>query len=737
MRPLLFVAALPFIVAACAGAERSPDVRRAPTATTEAPAEAIAYPEAARGDVVDVYHGVEVADPYRWMEDLDSPDLARWIEAQNDLTQRYIAAAGNRDAIAERLRALFDHERYGVPVARQGRYFYTRNDGLQNQSPVYWQQGLDGEPRLLIDPNTLSEDGTIALAEWSVSDDGRLIAYALSDGGSDWRTIRVREVETGQDRPDEIRWAKFTQIAWLPDGSGFYYSRYDAPAEGEDELKSVNRFQKLYFHRLGTPQAEDRPVYERPDQPEWGFSAEVSDDGTLLLIGVWRGTEERNLLFVKDLTTPKAAVRELVSEFVHAYDVVGAVDGIVYVRTDDGAERYRIMAIDLARPERSNWREVVPQAAGTLTGANLVGDRLVVEYLEDARSRVESWSPRGERLAEVPLPGIGTASGFGGSARSTESFFAFTGFTTPGEIWRWDPATNAVEPFRKPKVAFDPDAFETRQVFYTASDGARIPMFITARRGVALDGDNPTILYGYGGFNIPVTPTFSPNTIAWLEMGGVYAVANIRGGGEYGRAWHEAALGPKRPRAFDDFAEAAEYLIAERWTRPERLAISGRSNGGLLVAATMLRRPELFAAALPAVGVLDMLRFRDFTIGWAWESDYGSVKDPDGFAVLRGYSPLHNVKAGVEYPAVLILTADRDDRVFPAHSFKFAAEMQHTATSTRPILIRTETRAGHGAGKPTGKIIEENADVFAFLSRALGMGPVTPTATGPAATPAS
>jgi prolyl oligopeptidase len=723
------MSAMPLLLAACAPTDPGTEV--AATPANAVTASALAYPDAARGDTVDVHHGQAVADPYRWMENLDSPELARWIEAQNALTQSFIAAAGNRDAIAERLRTLFDHERYGVPVARNGRYFYTRNDGLQNQSPIYWQQGLDGEPKLLIDPNTLSDDGTIALAEWSVSDDGRLIAYALSDGGSDWRTIRVRDVETGEDLPDEIRWAKFTQIAWLPDGSGFYYSRYDAPAEGEDELKSVNRFQKLHFHRLGTPQAEDRLVYERPDQPDWGFSAEVSDDGELLLISVWRGTEERNLLFIKDLTTPNAPVRELVGEFTHAYDVVGAVDGSIYVRTDDGAERYRVLAIDLARPERAHWREVIPQAAGTLTGANLVGATLVAEYLEDAKSRVEAWNRQGERVAEVPLPGIGTAAGFGGSARSTESFFSFTGFTTPGEIWRWDPATNVVSVFRKPKVAFDPEAFETRQVFYTASDGARIPMFIVARKGTATDGDNPAILYGYGGFNIPVTPTFSPNTIAWLEMGGVYAVANIRGGGEYGRAWHEAATGPRRPRAFDDFAEAAEYLIAEGWTRPERLAISGRSNGGLLVAATMLRRPELFAAALPAVGVLDMLRFRDFTIGWAWESDYGSVKDPEGFAVLKGYSPLHNVRPGVEYPAVLVLTADRDDRVFPAHSFKFTAEMQHTATSSRPILIRTETRAGHGAGKPTGKIIEENADVFAFLSRTLGMGPVVPTASAP------
>jgi prolyl oligopeptidase len=730
MHRLLLATVIPLLLVACSAGETP--ATAAPPATPVDPAMgAFSYPAAERGTTADEYHGESVVDPYRWMEDLDSPELARWIEEQNRLTREFIDAAGDRDAIEARLRELFDHERYGVPVSRQDRYFYTRNDGLQNQSPIYWQQGLEGEPRLLIDPNILSEDGTVSLAEWSVSDDGALIALAFSDGGSDWRTIRVREVDTGRELPDEIQWAKFTQIAWLPDASGFYYSRYDAPAEGEDELKSVNRHQKLYFHRLGTPQAEDRLVYERPDQPEWGFSAEVSDDGKLLLISVWRGTEERNLLFTKDLTTPDAPVRELVSEFVHAYDVAGAIDGTVYVRTDDGAERYRVMAIDLARPARADWTVRVPEAASTLTAANLVGETIVAEYLDDARSRVEAWSHNGERLAEVPLPGIGTAGGFGGSAQSTESFFSFASFTTPGEIWRWDPASNEVSSFRKPKLAFDPAAFETRQVFYVASDGVRIPMFITARRGTALDGENPTILYAYGGFNIPVTPSFSPTNIAWMEMGGVYAVANIRGGGEYGRAWHEGARGPNRPRAFDDFAEAAEYLIAEGWTSSDRLAISGRSNGGLLVAATLLRRPELFAAALPAVGVLDMLRFRDFTIGWAWESDYGSVKDPAGYAVLKGYSPLHNVKANVEYPAVLVLTADRDDRVFPAHSFKFAAEMQHTANSARPILIRTETRAGHGAGKPTGKIIEETADVFAFLTRTLGMGTTVPTATTP------
>lgn len=724
MRNLLFLILFIFLTACTKPAtERLP--ASAPVSADQSVAgERIDYPAAARGEQADTYHDQIIADPYRWMEDLESPELASWIAAQNRLVEDYVSKAPGRSQIEKRLTELFDFERYGIPQARGGRYFYTRNDGLQNQAPVYWQQGLDGEPRLLIDPNALSADGTIALADWQATDDGKLIAYALSDGGSDWRTIRVRNVDTAADLDDTIEWAKFTSIAWLPDASGFYYSRYDAPAPGTDKLKTVNEFQKLFFHRIGTPQSADLLVYERKDQPNWGFSAQVADDASKLVIRVSQGTDERNLLLWQDLTQPEQPVRELVSEFVHAYSYVGTLDDQLFVLTDDGAERYRILAIDLDRPERDAWREVVPQSSATMTQANLVGGRLIVQYLADAQSAVEAWSVEGNKLSTLSLPGIGTASGFGGSAKSSETFFSFQSYTQAPGIYRFAIEDGQISPFRLPSVGFDPDRFETRQVFYAADDGQRIPMFITARRGTIQDGSNPTILYAYGGFNVSVTPTFSPLNIVWMEMGGVYAVANIRGGGEYGRTWHEAAMKTKRPRAFDDFANAAEYLIAERWTNAARLAISGRSNGGLLVAATALRRPELFAAALPAVGVLDMLRFRDFTIGWAWESDYGSVRNADEYAVLRGYSPLHNVRPGVEFPAILITTADRDDRVFPAHSFKFAAQMQHTATSTRPILLRTETRAGHGAGKPTSKIIEENTDIFAFLERALNMDPL-------------
>lgn len=709
--------ALALLLAGCSEPDAPPAVSQA---DANGKARAFDYPAAKMVDQADDYFDQRIFDPYRWMEDLDSPELAQWIGAQNELTQRFIADAPGRERIKARLTELWNYERYGVPQVRGGRYFYTRNDGLQNQAPVYWQSALDAEPTLLLDPNTLSADGTVSLADWQASDDGKRLAYALSDGGSDWRTIKVRDVDSGQDLADEIRWAKFTSIAWQRDGSGFYYSRYDAP-QGENELKAVNKFQKLYFHRIGTPQDQDVLVYERPDQPDWGFQAEVSDDGHFLVVSVSKGTDERNLLFARDLRKADAPMQEIVAEFSAAYDFIGAADGLLFVRTDDGAERYRIIAIDPGKPAKADWREVVPQAEATLLSANVVGGQIVANRLRDASSEVTAYDLEGKRLRTIALPGLGTANGFGGGAAATETFFAFASFTTPGTILRYEPKSGKVTPFREPKVSFDPAAYETRQVFYPSKDGTKIPMFITAKRGVALDGNNPTLLYGYGGFNIPVPPSFSANTIAWLEMGGVYASANLRGGGEYGRAWHEAGMKTKRQNVFDDFAAAAEYLIAEKWTQPKRLAISGRSNGGLLVAATMLQRPELFGAALPAVGVLDMLRFREFTIGWAWESDYGTVKDEAEFRAMLAYSPLHNIRPKVEYPATLVTTADRDDRVFPAHSFKFAAALQAAYTGERPMLIRVETRAGHGAGKPTSKIIEERADEYAFLVKTLGM----------------
>ncbi len=722
LRPLaLFTSAL--ALAACGGGTTPPAETATPTAEITAPAAApakLSYPTARTVEQVDDFHGTAVSDPYRWMEDLDSPELKTWIDGQNAVVQQYLADAPGRDKIKTRLSELWNYERYGaiLPSKHGTRYVYSRNDGLKNQFIVYAQDQLDGEPRVLLDPNTLSSDGTIALAETGFSDDGKLFAYSLSDGGSDWRTIKVRNIETGEDLPDEVRWAKFTGIAFDHAGTGFYYTAFDPP-KGENELKAVNKSPKLYFHKLGTPQAQDTLVYERKDQPDWGIGAGVSEDGRYLILGISLGTDERNLLFYKDLSKPNAPVVELFNEWVASYNFIGNDGPVFYIETNDGAERGRVVAVDTSKKGKPVLREVIAQSDATLTSVSMINHTLVANYLKDARSAVSVFGTDGKLIREIALPGLGTASGFDGRADGDEAFFSYADFVTPVSLYRYDAKTGEVSEFRKPKLAFDPSQFETIQVFYPSKDGTKVPMFITARKGLSKDGNHPTILYGYGGFNISITPSFSASTIAWLEMGGVFASANLRGGGEYGRAWHEAGMKTNKQNVFDDFAAAAEFLIKDQYTQPSRLAISGRSNGGLLVGATELQRPELFGAALPAVGVLDMLRFREFTIGWAWESDYGSVKNPEEFAAIHKYSPLHNIKPGVEYPPTLITTADRDDRVFPAHSFKFAAALQAAYKGDRPMLIRVETRAGHGAGKPTSKIIEETADIYAFLAKTL------------------
>ncbi len=702
---------------AIAGCGRGPDTD---AAIGDSVATGLKYPVAATVEQRDTYHGIEVSDPYRWMEDLDAAELKTWIDAENALVDGYLSDVPGRAALKQRLREIWNYERFGVPEKHGNLYFFRRNDGLQNQSPIHVQEGLEGQPRLLLDPNTLSADGTIALAEFAVSNDGAYFAYALSDGGSDWRTIRVREVASGNDTSDEILWAKFTGISWAKDGSGFYYSRYDEP-KGENALKAVNKFQKVYFHRLGEAQENDSLVFERPDQPDWGFGATVSDDGAYLIIAGSQGTDVRNRLFYKDLRDPDANVQALIEELVAEYTYVGNAADTLYLLSNDDAQLNRIIAIDLKQPTRSNWKTIVPSSDAMLSSASLVNHQLIAHYLRDARSEVKVFALDGALVREIEMPGLGAANGFAGSADDSETFFSFASYTLPETIYRYDASNGSTTVFRAPEVSFNSSAFETRQVFYPSKDGTRIPMMISARKGIALDGNNPTILYGYGGFNIAVTPRFSPATVVWMELGGVYAVANLRGGNEYGSSWHEAGMKRNKQNVFDDFAAAAEYLIAEKYTRPEKLAISGRSNGGLLVGATMLQRPELFGAALPAVGVLDMLRFRDFTIGWAWESDYGSVLDGEEFKALYAYSPLHNIKPGVRYPPTLITTADRDDRVYPAHSFKFAAALQAAYPDGNPILIRVETRAGHGAGKPTDKQIEEVADIYAFLKKALKM----------------
>jgi prolyl oligopeptidase len=682
-----------------------------------------AYPASRSADQVDEYSSasagkLSVADPYRWLEELDSSETRAWIEAQNKLTDAYLAQVDGREEIGAKLATLWNYERFGLPQKKAGRYFYTRNDGLQNQAVLYVADSLDATPRVLLDPNQLAADGTIALTGAELSEDGRYLAYGTSSDGSDWQEWFVREVDSGKDTGDHLRWVKFSGASWAKDGSGFYYARYDAP-EGEDPLKAVNENQKVYFHRLGTSQTEDALIYARPDEPKWGFGSTVSDDGNFLIFSVWQGTDERNRLFYQRLDRDQGQTVELISELIASFSYIHNEGDVFYFLTNHEAPRSRVIAIDLANPAQEAWREVVPQAEATLTRVSAVGGRLVLHYLKDAHSQVVVAGLDGQIEREVMLPGLGTAGGLEGGYKDNETFYSYTSFTEPHAIYRLDVETGVSTVFRRPQTSFDGSRYETRQVFYPSKDGTRIPMFITARKGVNIDGMQPTLLYGYGGFNIPLTPSYSVPVAVWLEMGGVYALANLRGGGEYGKAWHEAGMKLNKQNVFDDFASAAEYLIAEGWTEPDRLAIHGRSNGGLLAAAVAQQRPELFAATVPGVGVLDMLRFNKFTIGWAWESDYGSPQDPAEFDALYAYSPLHNVRPGVAYPATLITTGDHDDRVFPAHSFKYAAALQAAYSGDEPMLIRIDTRGGHGAGKPTSMQIEEWTDVLGFLQREL------------------
>ncbi len=681
----------------------------------------IVYPPSKKVEQVDDYHGVKVADPYRWLEDADAPETKAWVGAQNRVTFGFLESIPERARLRERLTQLWNYEKFGVPFREGDRYFFTRNDGLQNQSVLYVGKTPDDpQARVLLDPNTLSADGTVALTGYAVSDDGKLLAYGLATAGSDWNEWRVRNVETGEDLPDRLQWVKFSGASWTKDGRGFFYSRYDEPKEG-NLLQSTNYYQKLYYHRVGTPQSADELIYERRDHKEWGFGGYVTDDGRYLGIVVTMGTSPKNLFFYRDLTNPEAKVVELIPDFLADFTPVGNDGTTFYFRTDWEAPRGRLIAIDATRPERANWREIIPQSRDTLEAVRWVGGRFMALYLSDAKTQVRMFDRAGKALQEIALPGIGTAVGFGGKPDATETFYAFTSFTQPTSIYRYDFTTGKSTLLRQPKLAFDPGAYVTQQVFYKSEDGTRVPMFIVHRKGLRRDGKNPTLLYGYGGFNISLTPSFSPARIAWLEMGGVLAIPNLRGGGEYGEEWHQAGTKLRKQNVFDDFIAAAEWLIREKYTQPARLAIQGGSNGGLLVGACLTQRPELFGAALPGVGVLDMLRFNKFTIGWAWESDYGSPQNPEEFRALYAYSPLHNLKPGTRYPATLITTADHDDRVVPAHSFKFAAALQAAHKGDAPVLIRIETKAGHGAGKPTSKLIEETADVWAFLVRTFQM----------------
>ena len=681
----------------------------------------LSYPSARRGAQVDVYHGVKAADPYRWMEDIDSPETRTWVEAEAKLTSDYLAAIPGRDKIARRLKEIWNYERWSAPEKHGRHWFFTHNDGLQNQSVLFMTDDPLQPAKGLLDPNALSKDGTVALKDSGYSDDGRLMAYGLSEAGSDWEVWRVRDVASGKDLPDELHWAKFTAASWRKDGSGFYYCGYTATGAGQS-LKVPNQYHTVFFHKLGTPQSQDAQVYVRSDAPDWYVSAQVTDDGSYLIVTANHGTDVRNTLSIARLTGAASAVTPLIADPQANYTFIGNIGSTLYVQTDDGAPRYRIIAIDLDQPGRAHWRSIVPESADTLDVVTLVNHQLIVQYLHDAHSVVRRFTPDGKPLGEVPLPGLGTTGGFAGRIEDTRTYFAYTDYTTPLSIYELDLNSGRTTLWKAPVLnGFKSSQYHTQQVFYTSKDGTRIPMFVIARTGTALDGRSPAILYGYGGFNDSLHPVFFPTVAAWLELGGVYAVANLRGGGEYGRAWHEAGMKTHKQNVFDDFIAAAEYLTAQHWTSRERLAIHGASNGGLLIGAVEEQRPDLFAAAVAQVGVMDMLRFREFTVGKGWEADYGSVDNPQEFTALKAYSPLHNVQPGAAYPATLILTGDHDDRVFPAHSFKFAAAMQNADPNGRPILIRIDLRAGHGAGKPLAKRVEETADIYSFVLDAMGL----------------
>ena len=682
----------------------------------------LVYPRTKTVEQVDEFHGTKVADPYRWLEEdvRTSKDVADWVEAQNKVTFDFLTSIPQRAAIQQRMTELWNYEKIGAPFKRGGRYYFFRNDGLQNQSVLFRQNTLTSEPSILLDPNSWSADGTIALSGSAFSDDGRYVAYGVQDAGSDWNTWKIMEIESGKILDDELKWVKFSGAVWTPDSQGFFYARYPQPEEGA-AFQSLNTNMKVYYHRVGSPQSSDVLVYERPDHPEWGFQLSVSEDGHYLIITVWVGTDDRFRIVVKDLKEPYGLPFELIDNFDHEYSFIDSDDQVLYFKTNVDAPLRRVIAIDLKHPARENWKEVIPQTENALDSVGIVGNMFVCDYLKDAKTQVRLHAIDGTFVREVEFPGIGTATGFDGRRKDTDTFYSFSSFALPPTTYRYNMITGVSELFRKADVKFNPDDYETSQVFYTSKDGTKVPMFQCHKKGLKLDGTNPTLLYGYGGFNISITPSFSVSRLTWMEMGGVLAVANLRGGGEYGETWHKSGTKQKKQNVFDDFIAAAEWLIEHKYTSSKKLAIQGGSNGGLLVGACMTQRPDLFGACLPAVGVMDMLRFHKFTAGRFWTDDYGSADNPDEFTALRAYSPYHNLKGGTQYPATLITTADTDDRVVPGHSFKFAAQLQASQSGTAPSLIRIETRAGHGAGKPTAKIIEEASDQWAFLVKTLGM----------------
>jgi prolyl oligopeptidase len=684
------------------------------------------YPKARKGDVVDDYSGTKVADPYRWLEDADSPETAAWVKAENALTFAYLEKLPDLARFREGLTKLLNYPRYTVPTWKGDRYLYRRNDGLQNQSVIYTLKELVDQPSVLLDPNQLSSDGTVAVTSAVLSDDGRFLAYGVAASGSDWNDIRVRDTHTGQDLPDVVRWIKFSDPSWTKDSKGFFYSRFPEPQSSGNPTFAKLAYQKLCYHLLGDPVQKDRVIYERPDDPDLGFAGEVSHDGRFLLMLVNKGTEEREMLYFKDLgdsMAPKidAPFQPLVDKFEAEFKVVGLIGNRLYVVTDLNAARYKIVEIELTNPGRDHWKEIVPESKDLLQDAALVGGKLVVKYLVDAKNQLFVFDLDGNRESEIGLPEPGTVGMLSGNPDRPELFYSFTSFLYPMTIYRDDVGTGQNGVFQKPNMDFDPDRYETKQIFFASKDGTKVPMFVVGKKGLKLDGNNPVYLTGYGGFNVSMTPLFAASYASWLERGGVFALPNLRGGGEYGRQWHEAGIKHHKQNVFDDFIAAAQALIDAKYTNARRIAIAGGSNGGLLVAAAVTQRPDLFGAVVAEVGVLDMLRFQKFTIGWAWESDYGSSDTPDGFQYLIKYSPLQNVKDGTCYPPTLVTTGDHDDRVVPGHSYKFAATLQAAQGCANTILIRIGTKAGHGSGKPVSKIIEEQSDVLAFMWNAVGV----------------
>ena len=684
---------------------------------------ALQYPETRRVEQVDTFHGVDVPDPYRWLEDdvRTSTEVAEWVDAQNNVAREYLDAIPSRAMFEERLTKLWNYERFSVPWEVGGKYFYHKNDGLQNQSVLYVSDTYDGEGRVLIDPNTWSEEGTISLGSTVVSEDGTLMAYSRKESGSDWSTIYVMEVDTGNQLEDKLLWTRWGNIVWDAEGTGFYYTRYPEPEEGQQFQSSVIN-PMIYYHRIGTKQEEDELLFRRPDHPTWSFWLQRSEDNQFLILSISRSTDPQNQLWLRPAGVPRNTQWiPLVEDFDNEFVFVGNVDKDLYLLTDYEAPTKRLVSMTLAKHERKDLQDVIPVEDATLRSVTLMDNRLVANYLKDVVSQIRIFDLDGVQQTEVELPGIGTASGFGGREDDQETFYAFASYDTPTSIYRYDLKTGETQQIRKPQIDFDPDQYEVRQAFFESKDGTRVPILVTHRKGIELDGNNPTLLYGYGGFNISLTPRFRVDYAIWMEQGGVVAVPNLRGGGEYGEPWHLGGKKLNKQNVFDDFIAAAEWLIAERYTSTEKLAIRGGSNGGLLVGAVMTQRPELFGACLPAVGVMDMLRYQNFTAGHFWRDEFGTVDDPEEFKAIYAYSPYHNIREGVSYPPTMVTTADTDDRVVPMHSFKFGAALQHAQAGEAPTLLRIEKQAGHGAGTPITKHIEAAADAWAFLWKSLGM----------------